>query len=1746
MFNPELLLLINSKYSPNERRIILRTIFQNPFLENHLNWDDIQKYFLNNQTNSISFFQPAFIALNLLGLDISSVNNKIVEQIPTIESDILKKAADIYQRILLQKGFRPDLKDAFLVSLFLRQHFKQSETWQGISEKIIILDGKENEERNQFWSLVLACLKNIFPDSWKFYDQLLNEKPTREVIKSVIQSLLMNPLSDDELHVEISKILTQQKLVVCIRFLDLLNQFGFPEIIKLVADSILSSSPHLSIGINEIDKSIKSTNWINADDLAQKIQHLAVLYAFAGQQEKASALIDRVKKILEKQSFSLAKIQKELTENSTLRMDDTRKSKSTLPESDDQIEKILNSDKSFFEDEDYLIKTFPFKKIEELISVSNYIEADKQLECIKQTRKSDPNLYRLAAEINIQLGGFQEAHNDILIAQALDSSNHSIQRLLARSYYFQGNYLKALDIMKTLYDTQKEYMGKNVEELCEYALKNNNPEFALNLCQEQISTSECPVGIFLLAAESNYQMKKVTVALDNLQKTIELDKNNPQAWLLLAKIEKSNGDNEKALEALITAKKYAPNSQEIIYELSKYYLECGNKIAYEEMIGEITKTPFISVPLTKEIVQFLGKNQNPQKALTLLKLALNKWPKNIELVETYIELLIEKESFLQAENYLKAFYKNNQLDANGLRDYLFSLLRCSPLVFPINAQLTDVNLQKVSELIYQLSKIAPDDFWTKLIQSEILHLQKKNSEAFDAYRNLLSDLPKSQTDLIWRVQLGLGQILIEIGQPESAIALFSEVLNQSPAIFEIYQCTAKGYQLIGLEEKALQIANQTIEIFSDKSLCYQWYAKFITHLKNKGNAIQFLMDKIKTQKEKNELILLLACVELELGQNEKVEKLLEEIVQHDNIVPSLLHLVASIFAQIGDFSRAINIINKLSVEPEIDQKQIKFELAGLQRQQNNFKESEKTIKENIDQFDGNILQNLLLAEIYFSENDLEQLKPLVISLTHEIQNNQLSSEYFSPVISDEDLFLPDEWKWLFQAKENLGIFLSKCLLSIGDFGKSLEIAENSLNLNPMNLALRKFTAELSRSLLKDSKVDQLAEVNIKLANKNEKDFDNYLELICLRAELALSRREDIYAASLISNHLQGNEDNPRLQCLQARLLNRQGDLENSVIFYRKAKTQIDHLKTENKDTPLLNSSTIWFLESAIENGDFDAVFTIISDLVDSKIITPFVVLAYLKMRIEIEVIKSQAAELMVKNNQSPIQVKSNDYDPMIDKAISNFENNYPDILFWHSLLKLIMGLENDKSILFQETKESVPFLAYWYRKSNNIEGLNLLSQKYSDDPDVHFQIAQLLVSNNPTDSKKHFNEALALNPRNPYFYAALAILENKLNNPQEALKAIDQGLAIMPNEPNWHVFAADMAEKSGEWNKVSLHLEKAIAIEPHDLVVRKRLISAYFQRNRIADAARLIKEISCKGEESFEDLVILAKAALIEKSYKESYDYAARANKLKESSPVPYLILSEIALKLNKLDKALDYAQRAIKYDPEDIDVHLIMSRIICIQKDINSALNYLELISNKGIKSSALLGEIASLRKNIFGTKAALEFLLANQNENDEKILSQIAFYEMELNNMKDAEKYALDSLSLNPQQADLKKILGQIAQKNGNLDQAVKYYSNAISCEPENGERYLDACEIYMYRREVLKAIDVLEQGIQIISNDWRLFQKAGKIYWEMKDYIKAESMIRQASELNPNDLQLERQLSTLSTMNLIHQKQEVIAGS
>jgi tetratricopeptide (TPR) repeat protein len=1740
MFNPEFLSLLGRKYSQIEQKTILRAILQDPIIESYVNQEIFVNYLLNDQSNSISIFKPANIAANSFGLDISYVNFLSSNPVQPVKPEILQKANDIYQRVILQKGFQANLENALLVSFFLRESFIQTNTWKEISRKITFGDDGESAERGQFWSLVLACLKNITPDSGEFYGQLLIENANQDVIETVIHSLLVNPSSDNELQGEILKILGQQKIAISIRFLDLLNKHGFHEVVSEVARNLISLFPQNIIQTAQIGKSLQSINWINADDLAQKIQYIAVLNAFAGEKEKATELIGQVKEILNRQNTTLTKIQEELTED--FQSHNLTDQELISPSIGLDNENNTQSQENSIEEENYLLNNSSYKRIRALISLSDFIEAEKQLTKLKQNRKSDPELFYISAEINIHLGGFQEALNDLLIAQSLDPSSKSNQQLLARAYFYNGEYSKAFELINTLYKSGKEFSNEDIYEFCEYALRNNKPDFVSTICEEKISAGKKSGIIFLLAAESCFQKNEVKASLDYLKNAIELDKANPKTWLLLAKIEKADNDNEKALEALFTGKKYAGKSQEISFEIIKHNFENGNDITNETLIEEIINAPLVSVTLTKEIIHFLNNKQKGQSGLDLSNRAIEKWPKNIEMAVLFAELLVENGSYLIASRNLESIYLKNQLDTHSLQVYLFSLLQCNSVIFPINAILSENDLQKVSELMALLSKIYKDDFWTRLIQAELFHLQKNNSEAFDEYRKLLMDLPKIQEDYLWRVQVGMGQVLIEIGQTDTAIALLSEALNQAPSIFEIHQFIADAYRSNGLEEKALQIANRAIETFLDNPLFIQWYAKFVSHLQEKDNAIEWLKEKINSLPNSNNLNLLLASVELEMGNKEDLAKLLEVLAKQSNLVPSQMQLMASIYTKNGDYPQAIDILNRSLQSPIKENKKVLFGLACLHRQQSNYQESEKALTASLINSDEINLLNLFLAEIYFSTHNLEQLKPILVILEKNYFTDKRSPELSFPLIKGNGIFLPEEWKLFIEEKENLGIFLAKCFLLMGEIGKSLVFAEKALEINPMNLALRKYCAELASAQLMDSKADQLANIDLRSIKDKKEDNEYYLELVCLRAELSLKRGEDINAASLITNLLQGNEKNSRLQCLQSRLLNRQGDFENSVKFYEKAKNQIHQMQSNNLNLIDTDISALWFIDSAKEIGDFEEASITLLKLNDTKKFTPALLLAFMKMRIEIEINEKQSDELMIMNNRMNKPLKLFGATQLIEDAIVECKNESSEFQRWHSLYKRIMGFETSE-IIIQEEVDILAFLSFWYRKTNNIEKLDYLCQKYSNNPDVHFQISQALMSTDPAESKKHLNEAVSLNTHNPYYFAALAFFEKENSDPKQSLVAIEQALNLWPNELNWQIFAADMAEINNDSYKIQYHTEKAYEIDPQNQEIRSKLIKIYFQKDKFNDAAKLIKKKRNNGSESFEELIILAKAALNCNNFKETLDYANKAGKINTNSPIPLTILSALALKLNKLDKSIEYANQAIENDPKNVEAHLVFAKIIGLQKDGRSALEYLESISKRGITDPTLVCEIASLREKLFGTKAALEYLLNYKELNNEDIMGKLAGLELEMNNITEAESYALSSLSINPYQANLKKLLGQTAQKKGNLDQAVKYYTEAISCEPENGERYLDACEIHLYRREAIKALEVIELGMKTINNDWRLYQKAGKIYWEMKEYIKAETILKQAYEMNPSDQQLKRQLNALTAMIIIYQNQEVI---
>jgi tetratricopeptide (TPR) repeat protein len=129
-------------------------------------------------------------------------------------------------------------------------------------------------------------------------------------------------------------------------------------------------------------------------------------------------------------------------------------------------------------------------------------------------------------------------------------------------------------------------------------------------------------------------------------------------------------------------------------------------------------------------------------------------------------------------------------------------------------------------------------------------------------------------------------------------------------------------------------------------------------------------------------------------------------------------------------------------------------------------------------------------------------------------------------------------------------------------------------------------------------------------------------------------------------------------------------------------------------------------------------------------------------------------------------------------------------------------------------------------------------------------------------------------------------------------------------------------------------------------------------------------------------------------------------------------------------------------------------------------------------------------------------------------------------------------DDGQLSPQQrAELHYDIGQLLAKQGQLDQAVHQFSLAIQTNVHATNAYIALGKTHAQRRELTPALQAFERAIDLDADNVQPYCEAAKVLKDARNYAKAEQMLRRAKQLQPDNLEINRLLSAMMTMNLVH---------
>ena len=148
----------------------------------------------------------------------------------------------------------------------------------------------------------------------------------------------------------------------------------------------------------------------------------------------------------------------------------------------------------------------------------------------------------------------------------------------------------------------------------------------------------------------------------------------------------------------------------------------------------------------------------------------------------------------------------------------------------------------------------------------------------------------------------------------------------------------------------------------------------------------------------------------------------------------------------------------------------------------------------------------------------------------------------------------------------------------------------------------------------------------------------------------------------------------------------------------------------------------------------------------------------------------------------------------------------------------------------------------------------------------------------------------------------------------------------------------------------------------------------------------------------------------------------------------------------------------------------------------------------------------------------------------NTTKLIFNQAVENHQKKNFKEAQKFYLAVLDLEPDHIGSHNNLGVLFKNSGKLNQAKECYEKAIKLNPNSIETNNNLGWIHLELVEYDKSKKYYERSIKIQPNQLEVNLKLGIIYFELGEYQKAKECYKKAHQIDPNNIEAFNNLGVL----------------
>jgi tetratricopeptide (TPR) repeat protein len=1462
-------------------------------------------------------------------------------------------------------------------------------------------------------------------------------------------------------------------------------------------------------------------------------------------------------------------------------------------------------------------------------------EQSKQIAQILAERcPNDAEVLNLLAQAHTATGELSIAVNNAHLATALQEDRLNYRQQLALCLQAADRWDEALAEWQSLLD--KRFSKNNEEEwptisilhnLANCANKAGDYTLAKDTCQSIIEREPQDGIAHTLLGETFLYQGDMTNALVHYQKGTELASHKAIPWLKLANAQLEKGVPGNAVDTLRQAVQAVPEDPIVHLTLAEIYLKenaltqaltslqharglvtqpllVSKSNPWEQRENEQHAIITIDGPLPCQVTMLLGETLRRlghlDEARQVLEDAYEDYPGSIDLAQIYAKTLLSLGDHELAVEPLKMVVNSNPAEVEPYLDYAGILLT-------IKSQSDEAVL-----VLRKAQEISANDPRTKALLAEALAESgdlETSQQTF--YQALQSDLSKDEK---WhsRLSFGLGKVSLRLSQPETAIASLQESIRTNPDNPLVYQALANAFATLELKDEAIEAGQNAVRLSSDNLDMLIWYSSLTTKMGILNEAITSLEKYVDIKPSETGMIVQLGKIQLQAGRENEARRTFKQILAINEAGEEDLHKAAVGLLQLNDADSAATLLERaISKSPQPDS-QLLLDLANAYNQAGRSHQALETLDKAINLDDQN--QYVYLAKSYLLAN---------LGRTDEVKDCLESALKLHP----EDPNLRHHLVHVQRAAGDISNALANAVKLISTF--------RELSHLPDEYAARTLAADLARAMLKPtyarsfllnqadekSSTKDYSDQNIeeiKVEQSSEEDFsknytfsisvDKSLALFshfCLAAELALDEGEEVAAAEALNKAIDYNPGHPRLFALQARLANRQGDVETAAEFLQNAIesvidndyfSQFTQLTTgflqdgeelsdgaKNKEIIILQPAyrqrqesvctMLGITAAAVELGKWEPALDILQKLVDETEPEPYTNLQiartlvlqaeYQSLCQFLDVIEHAPGQKAVGNEAS--QAFQNAIEAVAKglKLEELHENDISNQIIYHWLKRGFAAFNISEDSQFANQIQLNNDITRFYSNSVvSIDEDTVENYEFGDkskDPLQHsLSLAYTAIAIEKTANQKEELEQgiqaaeLAVNryPKLPIFHALLANLSMRSEDYSSALNSMLAALSIWPDEPRWQATTAKIHLRCGNTQTAIEHLNKAVELEPGYMKHYLDLGEGLLINGDHQLAIESLKQAHRLEPEELEVNLALARAYIMNHDPQNATTFAEKAMRLEPNTPEPLQLLAEVALQSGDPKTALNSAKNALQYNPDHPDTLCLMARALSRMNQIDEALSVLETAVPLSSNPLPILLERAKLIETSQGSATALNELqeLVRDYPNDPAVLASLARNLAAEGHNQEAIQAAQSALQRKEgnwepgEQAKLYLLLGSLLRQSGQLDQAIYQLTEAIRLSPQEVEPYLELAATQQDRRQHVLALQTYHKAIEVAPKNPLPYYQASLALKDGRDYEGAERMLRKAANLAPNDVSIHRQLAALIALNLVHNQRSI----